>query len=90
MTDKELADRIVAFGVGGSVSDGTYRLNLKHNEVLTQNKFVRDWRVAGALMEMCVAQRIHLVPIIKSATVRLVRNESLPRAINEACSEVLE
>ena len=59
MNDKELADRVVALGVGAVLDDGiTYLLvsddgGYAFNPVTT---FVRDWRVAGALMERAVKQ----------------------------------
>ena len=88
MNDRELADKIVALGVGESVSS-LFFLSGAHNEPVDAEFFVRDWRVAGALMEKCIEQKIHLVPIMKSATVRLVKIGSLPRAIIEACVEAL-
>ena len=56
MDDKELADRVVALGVGRCVLDKYYVRSpdgdvAQPHEQRTIAGFVRDWRVAGALME---------------------------------------
>ena len=106
MTDKELADRVVALGVGAVLDDGiTYLLvsddgGYAFNPVTT---FVRDWRVAGALMERCKADMKGPVTIYVSTPsnqdfhVRAFdglrgyesESESLPRAVVEACVKAL-
>jgi hypothetical protein len=49
MNDKELADAVVALGVGGQEAKS---LNFYYaGQGFTAADFVRDWRVAGALME---------------------------------------
>ena len=65
MNDRELADAIVACGVGFHESiprstTSVYRGhafvdegNIKH--LMLSGEFVRDWRVAGAMMEKCEA-----------------------------------
>lgn len=59
MTDKELADKVVALGVGWSeVLNGTtlYALDSPpsfEGKGMAAEQFVRDWRVAGALIEKC-------------------------------------
>lgn len=100
MTDQELADKIVALGVGfhdwgdepGQAS-GRYGTVNWHLPKIAHD-FVRDWRVTGALMEkvtplnyrFSINENMWLVEA--KFTVR-VWNESLPRAINEACVEAL-
>ena len=59
MTDKELADRVVALGVGKAnqiYPDGLGRfyqvdMDADWQTSVSDKKFVHDWRVAGALME---------------------------------------
>jgi len=104
MNDKELADRIVALGVGEvgakhrigayGIFDGwEWSWNMEYH-------FVRDWRVSGALMERCDAGEVLIwqQKYTKATDVWIVeteiqdadaRNESLPRAIIEACVEAL-
>ena len=55
MNDKELADRVVALGVGHKVSDihyALYNTNRIGIEMLT-DQFINDGRVMLALMEKC-------------------------------------
>lgn len=100
MNDKELADKVVALGVGARfpVESQTPRYHLdsssgrQNTGYLMPELFVRDWRVAGALMENV---RSHKIGSIKWITLmrdirRIPLNaESLPRAIIEACVEAL-
>ncbi len=85
MNDKELADKVVALGV-------------HPEETLPDDEFVRDWRVAGALMEKC--QKIYAEYIGEPEQVVYARaadnrtwewpsGKSLPRTIIEACVEAL-
>ena len=69
MTDKELADRVVALGVGSHLGNPVemsrpgytelgrfYYLPIEVDpaeEGMTADQFESDWRVAGSLMEMC-------------------------------------
>ena len=104
MTDQELADKIVALGVGESMGDAggmAYILPCQVAELATMNAqidtasaryFVRDWRVAGALMEKAKCGRWCLLSNegwYASANDFPVEGDSLPRAINEACVEAL-
>ena len=109
MTDKELADKVVALGVGWSGEPGSdaywpdgERYATSGN-VLRADTFVRDWRVAGALLERLDAFGSHKIrgnkyefrPFIHGCRIgsnglRHVVNESLPRAIIEACVEALD
>ena len=106
MSDQALADKIVALGVG--------RLNPRNKESyglpMTMDQsahfFVRDWRVAGALMEKwtsAVDRELDIGTDEKGNfycspqrpddyswnSVCWITNESLPRAIIEACVEAL-
>ena len=66
MNDKELADRVVALGVGKAnqiYPDGIgkfYQVDVDADwqTSVNESKFVRDWRVAGAMMERC--RNIHI------------------------------
>ncbi len=104
MNDKELADRVVALGVGIKSNRGMSEYSHDLYDFpsfpypVCADVFVRDWRVAGALMEVkCWGVNTvrkgdeweaHVVPIgqIKEY---IARNESAPRAIIEACVEAL-
>jgi len=94
MENKELADRIVALGVGlrGYWIGG-------HSKQVSPNKFVSDWRVAGAMIEAkCWGVNTvrkgdeweaHVVPIGQIREYK-ARNKSPVRAILEACCEALD
>ena len=105
MIDKELADKVVALGVGYTSEDGYYALNkemyddLHQSYLLSAEEFTSDWRVAGALMEKvsCVGLAV-LVNMSEWQAMAFppddceafeVINESAPRAIIEACVEAL-
>lgn len=105
MNDRELADKIVACGVGrivGYDDRGQERVVLYRvdREVGTPpDKFVRDWRVAGAMMEKCPAIDIDTIGSPwwvcalrhgKPEKWFKVTSESLPRALIEACAEALD
>ena len=84
MNDKELADRVVALGVLQR-NEMTHRYYTdEYTFGRSDYKAVRDWRVAGALIEMMLDtdSGLHLTK---------ARFESdVPRAIIEACVEALE
>ena len=101
--DKELADKIVALGVGkhqhfaeGRDKGDWYGYDSTGD---TATYFVHDWRVAGALMEK--AARFIKIDLDKSngqwyvyvqgqdPKEPVTMNEELSRAINEACVEAL-
>jgi len=104
MNDKELADRIVALGALHYAP--AYAMNSEYWQIPDTNtcfgkagQAVRDWRVAGALMEKLLdKQDVRMAMQILDSTTRLVhivgqadgQSESLPRAINEACVEALD
>jgi len=57
--DKELADKVVALGVARKwkegVTPGGYKLEGRGGSFwIDPHTFVRDWRVAGVLIEKCV------------------------------------
>ena len=65
---KELADRVVALGVGHKVSDihyALYNTNRIGIEMLT-DQFINDGRVMLALMEKCLASGIDLSMSLQS------------------------
>ena len=94
MIDKELADAVVAMGADDC---GDYRwIEAGVIDSLPAEQFVRDWRVAGALMEKCDGTAHVLkdhdfndwacvVGGEVSTDYPWARNESLPRAIIETC-----
>ncbi len=114
MNDKELADKVVALGVGyrsGPHAYGIFLAEGTSERIGGPEDFVRDWRVAGALMEKMTMEgpdKLRTVmgsyhptlgsfeaSVSTSATnpygTYLDRsNESLPRAIIEACVGALE
>ena len=103
MDDKTLAEKVVALGVCLEQSmftdDYTY-----HGIGVTADKAVRDWRVAGALMDM-VREREWLVNTMHDGYVYVFTDmdnggeendgtfcsetTEWPRAIVEACVEAL-
>ena len=100
MNDKELADRIVALGVGEHCGDWygimawDTALEAEILDPHDADRFVRDWRVAGALMEELSDSKgtIGLVDLFTAGPMYRLwgYHSSLPRAICEACVEALE
>lgn len=105
MNDKELAYKIVASGVGGSVKhtdDREPRYSIidtvsDHHVPTSASDFVNDSRVAVALMGKTGNAEIYHcgdgwvvnVSVPHSNRYPTATNDSLPRAINEACVEAL-
>ena len=103
MNDKELADKVVALGVGSADITvaflGKYHAPDTYASPISADNFVRDWRVAGALMEALERDyTVHInryvmydVDVFDAECLHAAnqRNESLPRAIIEACCEAL-
>ena len=94
MTDEELAERIVALGVGLSGACGYAPTRIaSRSDFQGAGSFVRDWRVAGALMEKVghgdwfgsIGDWFSDVPIPGTPRFGLGSGGSLPRAICEAC-----
>ena len=95
VNDKELADRIVALGVGNHqhFSDGRDKGDWYGFDCTgdTAEYFVRDWRVAGALMEKCkYTHGGYWFGVVWDQAGLTHTDESLPRAICEACVEALD
>ena len=94
MNDKELADRVVALGVGRCDEYPYYQNGDNHHD-LTEDQFVRDWQVAGAMMEKVRETKKgvshgKIEDLTFNLNLRINDVESLPRAINETCSAKLE
>ena len=94
MNDKELADKIVACGVWCSPDHRKDLFGTEDIGFMRAEPFVRDWRVAGAMMEkigkICVgACESCIVVHVDDNQTQEFSIESLPRAINEACCQVL-
>jgi hypothetical protein len=99
MDDKELADRIVACGVGESCEYGYREVlpsgYLRHGWTGPET-FVRDWTIAGGLLCQC-RKRGYVISInpdghvivFKPHDVCEAETDEWPRAINEACCEAL-
>ena len=103
MNDKDLADRVVAFGCADFHSSQEFGQPLEQGYMTpngaiweTEESLLEDWSVAGALQEKCLRIVIHRVSDGWTVTAIndrdegiTVFNESLPRAIVEACVEAL-
>lgn len=107
MTDQELADKVVALGVitKDSFRHDMYSLQSPDGQFVgiryEAKEIVRDWHVAGAMIEKCIggtAPRHRIGECFYSPDYGfrfslygelLTDSESLPRAINEACCEAL-
>ena len=101
MNDRELADKVVALELDGL--HGRYAHKAGNREWFTYardmeaKEFVRDWRVAGALMEKCSGiNTVRRDGQWKSYAVKnygvasTASDDSMPRAIIEACCEALD
>jgi len=87
--DKELADAVVALGVV-MLNATSHMFYFDEGETLGRSdyKLVRDWRVAGALMEMMSGGNLR--HIINNINLISKNKGQLPRAIIEACVEALQ
>jgi len=89
MNDKELADKVVALELDGL--HGRYAHKAGNREWFTYardmeaKEFVRDWRVAGVLMEKLTWQQVCTLLKPRQTTDDIVE----PRAIIEGCVEAL-
>ena len=84
-TDKELADKIVALGVGvleQCYYDFQTPLGI---DSLSAKHFVRDWRVAGALMEKLAWHQLYFL----FKPYRVLVDTVCPRHICATCEEAL-
>ncbi len=87
MNDKELAKKLKQFGAEDC---GNYRwIDADVIDSLPIDEFVRDWRVAGALMEKCDDVRC-LHNVMRELNFAEHAHYPLPRAIIEACVEALD
>ena len=83
--DKNLADAVVALGIGNHWNFGDMPIRYRFvdtDENMYASDFVRDWRVAGALMEKCWDDH--------SAKIKLAIGycqQINPRTIIEVCVE---
>jgi len=94
MTDEELANEVLYRGVFKSVPGTTASFYEIDGLRYTAYKFVRDWRVAGALMEKVQASSLLSHNTLRWITLmrdirRISLDVPLPRAIIEACVEAL-
>ena len=94
MNDIELTDKIIALGVGQAHSRNNaysvYYLSGPH--AVNAEHFVREWRVAGAMMELVEANsKTSDTSWAFGKALAWFRDGqiSLPRAINEACVEAI-
>ena len=87
MLDQELADSVIALGVGNNTHD-LYAIGAYHVIGCTASDFVRDWRVAGALIERCKDDSgNYWFGVLWDQAAIEFTDEPLPRAIIEACME---
>ena len=94
MTDKELADKVVALGVGekDTFRSDMYTLGKFHSVRYEADEYVRDWRVAGALMEKFGNDHDRLMKALIHACAMMVcipPRGPLSHAIIAACMEAL-
>lgn len=104
MTDQELVDKVVVLGIVKAQSMAWHLLDSDGDviAVFTQERLLLcDWRAAGALMERLFADTGIILNICEYKAMfeithlderedeHLIKNESLPRAIIEACVEAL-
>ena len=93
MTDQELADELVAAGIGQTAAPPNEHLYLPMAAPVTVEMFVRDWRVSGAATEKVDSLYIdklsdghwEVQAILNTMPTELMVDKSLPRAINMAC-----
>ena len=105
MRDKKLADRVVALGVGQHRKFGGVPIRYRFigsDENMYASVFVRDWRVAGALMEKCSSVHLYwddvdfgcdatdMPPETGKGHVDGYARFGAARAIIEACCTALE
>ena len=100
MNDKELADAIVALGVGSRDigvrnKELVYidKFTIESDRYMAANEFIRDWRVAGATMENCrrklsCEEWCKFCDSLKHAYHFSYKTDgAFPRAICESCME---
>ncbi len=92
MNDKDLADAVVALGIKPIKPDHFHgepmpELGGVHRAVLTPEKFVRDWRVAGALLERLVYEE--LLDVLGDRPAITIDDNVEPRVLIELAVEHL-
>ncbi len=85
MNDKELADAVVALGI--FQGNHFYWIDKDLARPLTEIEFVRDWRVAGALMEKMVYEE--LLDMLGNRPAITLDDPVEPREIIEDCVKAL-
>ncbi len=90
MNDKELADKMVASGLARKEGKQYYYLKGNPETHDTAERFVRDWRVTGAMMERAQSDGFTIGEIGCWVNDYAIDRHDWPRAINEACVEALE
>lgn len=93
ISDKELADRVVALGIGELLDPDFHERSYYHfdSDTWFSSDFVSSWVVAGALMEKCAkADAENGRDTYFIGPFRDTQNMNFPRAIIEACVEALE
>ena len=91
MNDQELARQIVAH-LGGDGPNNYAAYSIVIDGIahwMPVEKFVCDWRVAGAMMEKCEAQFVEWDDLEPSHWRNMNHTANTPRAINEACDKAL-
>ena len=89
MNDKDLADKIVVCEVlEWHEAEGIYYC-FKPFMALSATQAVRDWRVAGALMEKIPGNELRISAFGQAISDMQV-GDCISRAINEACVEALQ
>ena len=97
MTDQELADKVVALGIAeGPNNYVAYSLNTAVRNWQSMDTFVRDWLIAGTLMEKVDitylkgrADGVWRAWHVGYVNDGVFENESLSRVIIEAAVETL-
>ena len=99
MIDKELADKVVALGVGAyDAGERHHAYWVDGHEWMDAWAFVCDWRVVGELMEKCQKMYVEYIGEPEQTVYARAENnrtwdwpvgENLPRLIVEACVEAL-
>lgn len=97
MNDKELADKIVAHGVGEAskltapMKDGSFSVySINSNEGFkTPKSFVHDWRVAGAMLDKVhdLSEPYKWMTVMRDIR-RIPLGDPLERTISEICCQV--
>ncbi len=89
MHDKELADKVVALGIAEQDRGFPNRFYIPNvSGALFTDELVRDWGVAGALMEKMLNEE--LLDVLGGRPAITIDDPVRPRDIIEACVEELD